>query len=67
MLGRVIAPAVAEDKTAINKTVINIDEHIRSFINAVKKSEQAIKTAIQDLKREFFIGLFGGNNGGAVG
>jgi hypothetical protein len=67
MLSRIIAPAVAEDKTAINKTVINIDENIRSFINAVKKSEQAIKTAIQDLKRELYIGFFGGNNGGAVG
>lgn len=66
MLSRIIAPAVAASKAAISKPV-KIEKNLKSFINAVKKSEQAIKAAIQELKREFFIGIFGGNNGGTVG
>ena len=67
MPSRIIAPVVASSKTAISRTEININENLRNFINAVIKSECAIKSAINELKREFFAGIFGGNNGGAVG
>ena len=67
MLCRIIAPAVAESKTAISRTAKNIDKNIRKFVNSVKRSEQAIIIAIKELKREFFIGIFGGSNGGAAG
>ena len=69
MVDRVsIAPVVtAETKPAIIISEQNLSTNLHNFVKAVKKSESAIKTAINELKREFLTGIFGGNNGGVAG
>jgi hypothetical protein len=69
MAGRVnIAPVVtAEIKPAIIISDQNLPTNLHNFVKAVKKSEIALKTAINELKKEFLTGIFGGNNGGVAG
>ena len=63
-----IAPVgTAETNPAIIISDQNISTNLHNFVNAVKKSESSIKTAINELKREFLTGIFGGNNGGVAG
>ncbi len=57
----------AETNPAIIISDQNISTNLHNFVNAVKKSESSIKTAINELKREFLTGIFGGNNGGVAG
>jgi hypothetical protein len=44
-----------------------LEKVTNNFVIAIKKSEHAIITAIQNLKREFLITFSGGDKGGVAG
>jgi len=63
-----IAPVnAAENEPAIIISEPNLGTNLNKFVNAVRRSETAIRTAIFGLKHEFLSGIFGGSNGGAGG